>query len=137
VRRFLSSSGFVQKCDRYEQTTIDLLLIEKTFQDGGPDPAVPFELIDDRGEAETVVQATERGAVVIIDDRWGRSLAKRFDLECHGTLWVIEQFFGLGLFTGSQLRKHCVKLFDRGVRLPLSAVNDMLGRAQEPPIGRV
>jgi predicted nucleic acid-binding protein len=136
VRNYLSSLGFVQKCNQYEQTTVDLLLIEKAFQDESRDMTEPFVLTDDRGETETVVQATERGAVAIIDDRWGRTLASRFELECHGTLWVLEQFFNLELVAGSQLRAHCVTLLDRGIHLPHPAVNDLLRRAGQEPIER-
>jgi predicted nucleic acid-binding protein len=136
VRNYLSSLGFVRKCDRYEQTTVDLLLIEKGFQDQNRDLTAPLELTADRGETEAVVQATDHGAVAIIDDRWGRILAKRFELECHGTLWVLEQFFLLGLLPSSLLRAHCLTLFDRGIHLPSAAVNDLLLRLGEDPIER-
>jgi hypothetical protein len=49
----------------------------------------------DRGEVEAVVQASQVGATVIVDDRWGRELAARADLDHHGTFWVLERFYEL------------------------------------------
>jgi predicted nucleic acid-binding protein len=40
----------------------------------------------DCGEVEAVVQASQFGATLIVDDPWGRELAARHDLEHYGTL---------------------------------------------------
>ena len=66
-----------QRCNDYDQGAVDFLLAERARKG-----------TKDRGEAEAVVQASQLGAVVIVDDRWGRRLAAGFDLETHGTLWV-------------------------------------------------
>ena len=68
--------AFLQRCDRYDQGTVDFLLAERTRLG-----------TQDRGEVEAVVQASQSSATVIVDDPWGRELAKRDDLEFHGTLW--------------------------------------------------
>jgi hypothetical protein len=56
---------------------------------------------DDRGEVEAVVQASELGATVIVDEPWGRELAARDDPDFHGTLWVLQRFYDrfLGITT--------------------------------------
>ena len=67
--------------------------------------------------------------MVLIDDAWGRDLAGRYDLECHGTLWVIEQLFFMQLLSGAQLRDALRSLLERGIRLPRRAVDELLARA--------
>jgi predicted nucleic acid-binding protein len=52
--------AFFQRCDGYEQGTVDFLLAEPTRPGG-----------QDRGEVEAVVQASQFGATVIVDDAWG------------------------------------------------------------------
>jgi predicted nucleic acid-binding protein len=51
--------AFFQRCDGYKQGTVDFLLAERAREGSR-----------DRGEAEAVVQASEFGAVVIVDDSW-------------------------------------------------------------------
>jgi len=118
VRGFFTSFAFVRRCDRYDHAAVDLLLADRRAN-------------RDRGEAEAVVQASERGAAVIIDDKWGRQLAESFALECHGTVWVLDRLYELGLVTASDLRAHLVPLRLRGVRLPQTAVNNLLSKAGE------
>jgi predicted nucleic acid-binding protein len=62
--------AFFQRCDHYDQGTVNFLLAERAREGD-----------EDRGEAEAVVQASQVGAVVIVDDPWGRELAERDDLE--------------------------------------------------------
>jgi predicted nucleic acid-binding protein len=49
--------AFFQRCDGYEQGTVDFLLAERGRQGS-----------EDRGEVEAVVQASQFGATVIVDD---------------------------------------------------------------------
>jgi len=87
----------------------------------------------DRGEAEAVVQASQLGASVIVDDPWGRELAARDDLDFHGTVWVLQRFHELELITSSALRTNFLSLRDRGTRLPWETVNALLvGTGEEP-----
>jgi predicted nucleic acid-binding protein len=122
VRSFFTSFAFIQRCDRYDQAAVDLLLADRRTN-------------RDRGEAEAVVQASERGAAVIVDDKWGRELAKNFGLECHGTIWILARFHELGLLTASDLRAHFHALRIRGVRLPWTEVNSLLSKVGEAPLG--
>src|SRR3954464_15749699 len=78
VRSRLDSLAFFERCDDYDQTAVDILLIERGTLG-----------LEDRGEAEAVVQAAERGAMVLVDDAWGRKLAERLECDVHGTFWVI------------------------------------------------
>ena len=121
MRGFFTSFAFVQRCDRYDQTAVDMLLADRRAN-------------RDRGEAEAVVQASERGATVIVDDKWGRQLAQRFALEYHGTIWVLERMHELGLLTASDLRAHFVALGLRGIRFPLIEVNKVLGKVGQAAI---
>jgi predicted nucleic acid-binding protein len=107
--------AFFQRCDGYEQGTVDFLLAERTRQGA-----------QDRGEVEAVVQASQFGATVIVDDPWGRELAARYDLELHGTLWILQRFYELDLLSSTALRGCFVSLRLRGTRLPWATVNALL-----------
>jgi predicted nucleic acid-binding protein len=115
--------AFIQRCDGYEKGAVDLLLIERSRQG-----------MKDRGEAEVVVQASQFGATVIIDDMWGRKLAKSYALDCHGTIWVLERFYRLELITAPHLRDCFVALRNRGIRLPWKTVNELLAEIGEAPL---
>jgi predicted nucleic acid-binding protein len=114
--------AFFQRCDGYEQGTVDFLLAERTR-----------EGVQDRGEVEAVVQASQFGATVIVDDPWGRKLAERDDLEFHGTLWVLQRFHQLDLLSPTALRDCFVSLRLRGTRLPWETIDALLlGIGQQP-----
>jgi predicted nucleic acid-binding protein len=115
--------AFFQRCDGYDQGTVDFLLAERAR-----------EGIEDRGEAEAVVQASQFGAIVIVDDPWGRALAARNDLEFHGTLWVLQRFHELEFLSSAVLRVCFGSLRERGIRLPWDVVNDLLLKVGQPPL---
>ena len=120
---FFESYAFFQRCDGYEQGTVDFLLAERTRQG-----------TQDRGEVEAVVQASQFGATVIVDDPWGRGLAERDDLEFHGTVWVLERFHELDLLSSTALRDCFARLRRRGIRLPWETVNELLVRIGQQPM---
>ena len=122
LQLIFSAYGFFQRCDGYDQGTVDFLLAERARLG-----------VKDRGEVEAVVQASQFGATVIVDDPWGRDLASRADLDFHGTVWVLQQFYQLGLLS-SALRDCFVTLRDRGVRLPWETVNELLVSTGEEPL---
>src|SRR5438477_5923934 len=68
LRGFFDSYAYFQRCDDYDRGTVEFLLAERKRQGS-----------KDRGEVEAVVQAAQVGAVVIVDDPWGRELAARDD----------------------------------------------------------
>jgi predicted nucleic acid-binding protein len=76
--------AFLERCNDYDQGSVDLLLIERARLG-----------TQDRGEAEAVVQASQTDAMVIIDDLWGRTMARNHSLEYHGTLWVLRRLHEL------------------------------------------
>jgi predicted nucleic acid-binding protein len=117
-----STYGFFQRCDGYDQGTVAFLLAERTRLG-----------VKDRGEVEAVVQASQFGAAVIVDDPWGRDLATRADLEFHGTVWVLQRFHQLGLLS-STLGDCFGALRDRGIRLPWDTVNELLMSIGEEPL---
>ncbi|HEY1336705.1 MAG TPA: hypothetical protein VGF59_04310, partial [Bryobacteraceae bacterium] len=123
LRAILRSYRFIQPCDDYDQTAVDISLA-----------GCAATGLQDRGEAEAVVQAVAAGAVVIVDDPWGRDLAGRFGREFHGTVWILRRFFELGLTTGPATRNHFVELLKRGIRLPRTAIDDFLIEIGEPPL---
>jgi predicted nucleic acid-binding protein len=123
LQAIFGSFAFFQRCDGYEQGTVDFLLAERDRQGA-----------EDRGEVEAVVQASQVGATVIVDDPWGRKLAKRYDLEFHGTLWVLERFHELQLLSPTALRDSFASLRRRGIRLPWEAVNELLVRIGQQPL---
>jgi len=115
--------AFFQRCDGYEQGTVDFLLAERVREGA-----------QDRGEVEAVVQASQFGAAVIVDDPWGRKLAARDDLEFHGTVWVLQRFYELGLLTPTALRSSFESLRQRGTRLPWETVNAFLKEIGQEPL---
>ena len=123
LRLLFESYAFFQRCDGYEQGTVDFLLAERARQGSR-----------DRGEVEAVVQASQFGATVIVDDRWGRQLAARDSLEFHGTLWVLQRLHELDLLSSNGLRDCFASLRHRGIRLPWKAVNDLLVRIGQEPL---
>jgi predicted nucleic acid-binding protein len=125
LRKYFEEYAFFQPCDRYDRTAVDLLLIERRVTGSR-----------DRGEAEAVVQASEAGASVIVDDRWGRKLATSYSLDNHGTLWVLERFHDLGVLDGPNLTSSFQLLKKKRFRLPWDEVNVLLRRAGELPLER-
>jgi len=77
------------------------------------------------------VQAAKVGAMVVMDDPWGRKLARRHALDCHGTLWVLERLHALDLLSSSDVREHLRRITDQGIRLPRTTVNQLLRRLGE------
>lgn len=123
LQAIFAGYAFFERCDGYDQGAVDLLLLERSRLGG-----------QDRGEAEAVVQASQLGAAVIIDDPWGRELAERYDLDCHGTLWVLEQLHNMRLLPSTRVRESVKMMHDRGIRLPWKAVDALLVRIGEEPL---
>jgi predicted nucleic acid-binding protein len=123
LRFIFDAYAFFQRCDGYEQGTVNFLLAERTRQG-----------TQDRGEVEAVVQAAQLGATVIVDDPWGRELAARNDLEFHGTLWVLQRFHELHLLSSTALRDCLVLLIGRGTRFPRDSVNELLVQMGQQPL---
>jgi predicted nucleic acid-binding protein len=119
LQSFFDSYTFFQRCDGYEQGTVDFLLAERTRQGA-----------QDRGEAEAVAF----GAAVIVDDPWGRELAARDDLEFHGTAWVLQRFHELDLLSKTGLRGCFASPRNREIRLPWQTVNELLVRIGQQPL---
>jgi predicted nucleic acid-binding protein len=123
MQAIFDTYAFFQRCDGYEQGTVDFLLAERARQG-----------TQDRGEMEAVVQASQFGATVIVDDPWGRELAEREALEFHGTLWVLGRFHALQLLSSAALRDCFLALKRRGLRLPWAIVNQLPLRIGEQPL---
>lgn len=123
MRKRFTEYQFLQHCNDYLQDAVDLLLIERVRTG-----------TQDRGEAEAVVQAAQTGATVIVDDPWGRALARNYDLEFHGTLWILRRFHDLGLISASDVRTDLQHLVTTGFRLPLVEANTLLREIGQPPL---
>jgi len=123
LQNLFNAYDFLRRCDGYDQGTVDFLLAERIRQGW-----------QDRGEVEAVVQASQFGASVLVDDRWGRELAGREDLDCHGTLWILERFYELGLLSSAALRGCLESLRRSETRLPWETVNEILAQIGEQPL---
>jgi predicted nucleic acid-binding protein len=113
IKKLLENYAFFQKCDTYDQVALDVLLAER-------------KSTKDRGEAEAVVQASELGASILIDDAWGRKLAMRSQLEVQGTVGVLNKFREMELISGEELRQGFVALKRKRIRLPWTTVDQVL-----------
>lgn len=123
LRGIFENYAFFQRCDGYEQGAIDFLLAERARKGG-----------KDRGETEAVVQASQFGTAVIVDDPWGRELAERNDLEFHGTFWVLQRFNSLGLLSAADARGCLASLKARKIRFPWKTVNGWLREMGQDPL---
>ena len=119
IRALQREYAFIVPCNDYDQVAVDTVLTDLNRRK------------KDRGEAESIVQASKFSAVVVMDDRWGRNLAERFLLECHGTLWVLERLHGLGLLSAQSVRRSLLTFKKEGIRFPLREANDLLKRIHE------
>lgn len=88
----------------------------------------------DKGEAETIIQASEQAALVIVDDPWGRKQAVLHRLDSWGTLRILERFYELGLRSSTEIRSDIVKLQRVSIYLPERAVRELLRKMGEDPL---
>lgn len=122
LRRLQSDNVLFVPCNQYDPSAVELML-----------PPDRSRVNKDRGEAETALQASEMEAMALIDDRWGRDLARRMDIEVHGSLWVIERLHALGILTPAAVRAAFQQMLNAGHHLPFERVNEILielGEAQ-------
>jgi predicted nucleic acid-binding protein len=112
-----------EPCNDYDPASVEILLQERKYRWRGKD----------QGEAEAVSQASQRSAqMVLVDDALGRKWAEKMKLECHGTLWIFEQLRTLEWIP--ELRQLFALLLRNGRRQPLSEMNRILRRYDEPQI---
>jgi predicted nucleic acid-binding protein len=123
VQSFFDQYAFLVRCDDDDRGAVDFLLSERSRAG-----------MRDRGEVEAIVQATQLGAMVIVDDPWGRKLAEHSELSYHGTVWVLQRFYELGLMSSSGLRTSFALLRDRGTRLPWDTIDALLLEIGEQPL---
>jgi len=123
IRALLREYAFIAHCDDYDQTAVDVLLAERRVRGQ-----------KDRGEAESVVQASKQAAAIIIDDPWGRKLAEKFSLQFGGTIWILRRLHGVGLLSAPDVRSGFETLLQRSFRLPREAINALLKEIGQEPI---
>lgn len=134
IKVLLRKYAFIEKCIGYDQTAVDLLLIERRRKGSRDRGGAVLQNKKDRGEAEAVIQATEDGAMVVVDETWGRKLAERHRLDYHGIIWVLGRRSELDLLSPVIVREHFLKLKELGIRFPLQAANGLLARLGEQSI---
>ena len=123
LRALLRRYAVIRRCNDYDQGAVNVLWAERHSEGS-----------KDLGEVEAVVQAAKLGAVVVVDDPWGRELAARYRLDHHGTLWILERLCELKLLLPAIAREHLLTLRELGIRFPLEAANSLLERLGEPGI---
>jgi predicted nucleic acid-binding protein len=123
IQSLFDEYAFLKPCNEHDKGAVEILLVERMRQGA-----------KDRGEVEAVVQASQLGAMVVVDDPWGRELAGRLSLNCHGTVWVLKTFYELGLISASTLQSNFSALSTRGIRLPWNIVNELLIHLGQDPI---
>ncbi len=120
IQALLRDYHFVHRCDDYDRSAVDVLLTHRRSK--------PKK---NRGEIEAVVQAAQLGAMVVVDESSGRKLAASYQLEYHGTIWILERLCELALLTPATVRRHLARLKERDIRLPWKAANELLERLGE------
>ena len=119
----LSDYAIFENCDDSEPALVKWLLDTRSHAKKGRD----------EGEAEAVIQASERRAqVVLTDDALGRTWASTHSLECHGTIWVCRELRRTGYLR--ELRPYFLRLIQRGRHQPVNEMNEFLGEFLEREI---
>jgi predicted nucleic acid-binding protein len=85
LQNLFDTYAFFQRCDGYERGTVDFLLAERNRQGA-----------EDRGEVEAVVQASDFGATVLVDDPGGRELIDGLPRQSHST--ATQRYKGIAQF---------------------------------------
>ena len=112
-----------ERCDDYDPASVKMLLDTRKHLAHGKDA----------GEAEAVIQASQRSAsMVLVDDPLGRDWAQRHTLECHGTIWLCRELRRRGFLR--KLQPAYVQMLRRGRRQPLNEMNRYLQEFDEPLI---
>jgi predicted nucleic acid-binding protein len=123
IESVLAEYGFFERCEDYDPARVKLLLDARESRKEGRD----------EGEAEAVIQAQERSCgMVLVDDKLGRAWADGHRLQCHGTLWVLEELRSRGIIRS--LRPRFQALIRSHRRQPLEAMNQILAKFREPQI---
>lgn len=86
-RELVQALPFLEICDAGNPCDAQLLY------DRNLNPSAPI----DRGEAEAIIQARERGiGAILIDDLQGRRLAEQHSLQVRGTIGLLIEFKKIG-----------------------------------------
>jgi predicted nucleic acid-binding protein len=121
----LAEYAIFEDCGDYSPELVRLLL----------DTRASLKIGRDQGEAEAVVQASQRRvSMVLSDDQQGRKWAIRHSLECHGTIWVCYELRHTGYL--AELRPSYVRLIESGRRQPLVEMNAFLEEFGESAISK-
>jgi len=83
-----------------------------------------------RGEAEALVLAKSRNALVVLDDKEARAIAKSWELKCMGTLMVLYEGFVKNLTSHDELVEDLAKL-TRIMWVSTDVITDIIRRARE------
>lgn len=70
--------------------------------------------------------ALEQSCLLLTGDRLLRKLAESLDVECHGTLWLVEQIVIKGVISFSDAREGYLHMKLAGSRLPWSQAEERL-----------
>lgn len=127
LRRLLKHYAFLKKCAVRDKHQAELLYDSKR------NPDAPI----DRGEAEAIVQAKQRGvSEVLIDERKGTKKAQEHSLNVKGTLGLLKDFKLMGIIPEVQPLIAQLRSTPRGFWLSESVVNRVLNEVGEGTIAR-
>lgn len=123
VTAALADFAIFEPCDDYEAALVRLLLDTRAALAEG----------EDQGEAEAIVQAARRSAdMILVDDALGRRWAEAHSIECHGTLWLLDELRYRGYL--AEVRPHFEQLIRAQRRQPPELINSVLRKYGEPEI---
>lgn len=80
-------------------------------------------------DCATLALAKSEGSLLLTGDKNLRMLAVQEKVECHGVLWVFDQFYTREILSGDELIKRLKQIIDHPrARLPKQAVQQRLNR---------
>ena len=126
LRRLLKHYFVLKKCSVRDKYGAELLYDPKR------NPSAPIN----RGEAEVIVQAQERGvSEVLIDEREGAKTARERSLNVKGSLGLLKDFKLMGIIQKVQPLIAKLRSEPRGFWLSESLVDRVLREVGERPLG--
>ena len=75
-----------------------------------------------KGESSTILVAIEKNYIAIIDDERARKIGEKFNIEIHGTLFLLKLLFLLKKLSGAEVEDVIRDMVNKGFRLSTAVI---------------